>query len=683
MPARPKSTNTGVSQPNIILLEEYGALAAAISSALRKFAPRHVGAIARSVKELEKLSGGSSPELFILDVDPPWAGITTCLEQLRVSHPDARVLVIGTAIPPEIATERGSYGGLQFVEKPFELAAFGAAVQALLGPWREKEGRGSLRALSTIDVLLLHCAAGANLILEVRSRARVGEIHIAAGRISHAEAGKRKGEDALAEILNWPKVRLSERRLSGEQRRTIGNEWPALIIEALRESQPEISEPAEPQPPVAEPKTGKKIVVVDDTEMLLIFVEDILAGADPNWQITTAMSGSEGLLEIEQVDPDLVLLDYSLPDFNGDEVCRRLLENQQTAHIPVLMMSGHVQQMDATAARFPNVVATIEKPFLSDALVELVQRTLAGDRPMVERAPPQPVYSPIIEPIAPPPPKQEIAPEPILPPPPSPPPRQAISREPRRRVRHEPVAAPPAPTPVKLEEKIAPPEPAARVVTSPTLAPAQAHFERHATAPISPPAVRIAPTDGNGAILGLFLEVLSMQLTSQLQMGAIRARPASLTASLRLQSAAARNAIPAETGFQIGPAKFSGEGRISALRLMPTSKPLQPAQMRNAFEIGGVAVIPNDTRVRVQLTPAGTTPMTMELIAHLELSAVELTSNFQVAQLILDWPTNAVRITLNPKAPEQTAAKFEMRVEKLDSTGRIAELLLSPIRQGR
>ena len=85
MPARPKSTNTGVSQPNIILLEEYDALAAAISSALRKFAPQHVGAIVRSVKELEKLSAESTPELFILDVDPPWAGITTCLEQAAAS----------------------------------------------------------------------------------------------------------------------------------------------------------------------------------------------------------------------------------------------------------------------------------------------------------------------------------------------------------------------------------------------------------------------------------------------------------------------------------------------------------------------------------------------------------------------------------------------------------------------
>ena len=102
--------------------------------------------------------------------------------------------------------------------------------------------------------------------------------------------------------------------------------------------------------------------------------------------------------------------------------------------------------------------------------------------------------------------------------------------------------------------------------------------------------------------------------------------------------------------------------------------------MRNAFEIGGVAVIPNETRARVQLTPAGTTPMTVELLAHLELDSVELTPNFQVAQLILTWPTSAVRVTLNPKAPEQTAAQFQMRVEKLDDAGRIAELLLSPIR---
>jgi DNA-binding response OmpR family regulator len=648
VPARSKSINTDVPQPSIVLLEEYDALAAAIGSALKKFAPEHAGVVARSVKELEKLGTELEPELFIFDVDPPWPGITNCLNQLRDSHSKARALVIGTAIPSKIAAERGLLGGLQFVEKPFELAAFGAAVQALLGPWRESESRGTLRALSTIDVILLHCAAGGNVALEVRSRARTGEIHIAAGQVSHAETGKLKGDDAFAQILSWAKPHLSEKRLSGSPRRTISPDWPSIVVEALREAQPEVPEPPRLPLRTTEPKIAKKIVVIDDTEMLLIFVEDVLATAEPELQITTAASATQGLKEIARVRPDLVLLDYSLPDFNGDEVCRQLLVNRETAKVPVLMMSGHVQEMNATATRFANVVAQIEKPFLSDALVDLVRKTLAGDLKPLPKIDAVPTPAPTPAEPAPAPPIVK----------PTPPPR-------------------PAPPPPRPEPKLEPPP--TRILREPIPTPIEPLLE--VRRPLSTTsAVRIAPTDGSGAILGLFLEVLSMQLTSQLQMGAIRARPAAFMASLRLQSATARNAIPAETGFQIGPAQFSSEGRISMLRLLPTAKPLQPAQMRNAFEIGGVTVIPNETRARVQLTPSGTTPMTIELLAHLELSAVELTSNFQVAQLILNWPTNAVRVTLNPKAPEQTAAQFQMRVEKLDNSGRIAELLLSPIR---
>ena len=664
MPARSKSNNTNVSQPNIVLLEEYDALAAAIPTALRKFAPQHACTVARSIKELGKLAPELDPDLFIFDVDPPWAGITDCLEQLRDWHPKARALVIGTALPPEIAVERSFSGGLQFIQKPFELATFGAAVQALLGPWRESESRGTLRALSIIDILLLHCAAGVNVIVDVRSRTRTGEIHVVGGQVSHAEAGKLKGEDALAAMLGWPKSHFSERKFSGSPRRTISSAWPTIVVEALREAQSEISEPQRPQPPVTESKTGKRLVVIDDTEMLLIFVEDVLATAEPDWQITTAVNGSEGLRAIERVNPDIVLLDYNLPDFNGDEVCRRLLENERTASVPVLMMSGHVAQMNMTAQRFRNVVETIEKPFLSDALVELVRRTIASGKSVAAKNAPRPDVSSAIAKPAAPLPKKEAPPKPIQPPPPQP-------------------LAPPPPV---VRESVVRPRPREEITPPPVIArepvriPIESRIEQRKTAATAP-AISVAPTDGSGAILGLFLEVISMQLTSQLQMGAIRARPASLMASLRLESAAARNAIPAETGFQIGAAQFSSEGRISVLRLLPTLTPLQRGQTRNAFEIGGVAVIPNETRARVQLTPAGTTPMTMELWAHLELSAVELTPNFQVAQLILNWITNAVRVTLNPKSPEQTAARFQMRIQKLDSAGRIAELLLTPIKQ--
>ncbi len=625
MPARRKSTSADVPQRSILLLEEYDALAAAISSALRKFAPQHFGAVARSIAEAEKLASELDPELFVVDVDPPWTGLTNFLEKMRTAHPNSRALIIGSAIPAQIAAERGASGALQFVEKPFDLAAFGAAVQALLGPWREQEGRGTLSALNAIDVVLSHCAADSNIVVDLRSGTRTGEIHIAGGQVVHAATGRLKGEDALGEILSWSKPSVGEKKLSVSPHRSITN-WAAILVETLGEVAPEISEPL--RAPTTPPRAGKRIVVVDDTEMLLIFVEDILATADPQLQITTALSASEGLREIERIVPDLVLLDYSLPDFNGDELCERLLENETTARVPVLMMSGHIPEMNAAAARLPNVVAKIEKPFLSDAFVDLVHQTLNTKHVFERQIEERPRAPAISEPAPMPPPLQ----------------KQIVAEPPRR---------PPA-----------------------TLAPVESHIEEHA--PTTVPTIRVAPADGNAAVLGLFLEVVSMQLTSELQMGAIRARPASLTASLRLQSASARAAIPTELGFQLGPTKLSGQGRISTMRVVPTSRPFQPAQMRTAFEIGGVALIPNETRARVQLTPAGTTPMTMELRAHLELNAVDLTPGFQVAQLILNWSTNMVRVTLNPKAPEQTAARFDLRVLKLDDSGRIAELLLSP-----
>ena len=633
MPARRKSANADVPQRNILLLEEYDALAAAISSALKKFAPEHSSKVAHSLAEAEKFASDRDPDLFILDVDPPWAGLTNFLQKLRAVHPSARALVIGGAIPSEIAEARGSSGALQFVEKPFDLAAFGAAVQALLGPWQERDGRGNLGALNAIDVVLAHSAANSSIVLELRSGARTGEIQIAGGQVLHATTGKLKGEDALQEILNWSKARLDEKKLSGSALRTIPN-WQAIVVEALREVEAEVRETRKPELETVPAGAGKKIVVVDDTEMLLIFVEDILATADPELQITTALSASEGLQQIERIIPDLVLLDYSLPDFNGDELCERLLENERTAHVPILMMSGHIAQMNAAAARLPNVIAKIEKPFLSDEFVDLVRQTLAAEHAIEKQFEEEPLEPTILFESTPPPPlPKEIVPE---------------------KPRHAP--------------------------TTTTLAPVESHIEERTPMTPSPPTIRVAPADGNAAVLGIFLEVLSMQLTPQLQMGAIRARPASLIASLRLQSAAARSAIPAEIGFQLGPTKLNRDGRISMVRLLPTSKPFQPTQTRTSFEIGGVALIPNETRARVQLTPAGTTPMTMELITHLELNAVELSASFQVAQLILNWTTNAVRVTLNPKAPEQTAAKFELRVVRLDGSGRIAELLLQPIK---
>ena len=68
------------------------------------------------------------------------------------------MIVIASGTSPEFAAERYGPNAIQFVEKPFELADFGAAVQALLGPWTEAssgDSRGTLRDLNLRDLVPL------------------------------------------------------------------------------------------------------------------------------------------------------------------------------------------------------------------------------------------------------------------------------------------------------------------------------------------------------------------------------------------------------------------------------------------------------------------------------------------------------------------------------------------------
>ena len=406
MPASQESpAGTALS---VLLIEEYDALAAAITSALKKFAPQHRTRVVESLGEAEAVAAEIQPQLLIIDLDPPHPHTVALLNRIGPAHPDTRVLVIASGTSPEFASERYGPNAIQFVEKPFELADFGAAVQALLGPWTEAssgDSRGTLRDLNLRDLVPLECVSGATAVLQIEAAGeRAGEIHFLNGHICHASASGLGGIDALHEMMRWESLRGTETERAVGAPCTIQGPWLHVFLEALRRAKPRAKELPAPSPSVpsvkeAKPalgqaKSGKKIVVIDDTEMLLIFVEDSLSLADPSLQIVTAFTGGEGVRRAEAIMPDLVLLDYSLPDLRGDQICERLLQNEATARIPVVMMSGHVPEMMATAERYPNVVATIAKPFMSEALVQLVNETLAKGRlPSAPKEKPAPVLT--------------------------------------------------------------------------------------------------------------------------------------------------------------------------------------------------------------------------------------------------------------------------------------------------
>lgn len=379
----------------VLLVEEYDALAAAISAALKKFAPD------RPIRRARTLDAGifkeAAPALVIIDFDPPLAGPLEFLQKLRASAPNARLLVIAAGLPGEIYL-RELPTVATYIPKPFGLDDLGHAIRQLL-----EEPPGTPRAVAHLglsDIVPLLALADTSGVVRLAPAPRnpSGQLHFAKGQLLHASVSGLTGLDALREMLRWGSAEfgMTEHALAAE--RSLEHSWATNLLRAHRslpvpvESSPTTPEkppPAASAAPPPIPRDGKKVLVIDDTETLRIFVEEMLAASDPRLQITAAPTAGDGLQLCRAFRPELILLDYSLPDFNGDEVCRRLLEDETLAAIPIIMMSGHTAPMNETAARYENVVATLPKPFLSETLVDLVTRTLA--HPPARRPRPSPL----------------------------------------------------------------------------------------------------------------------------------------------------------------------------------------------------------------------------------------------------------------------------------------------------
>lgn len=109
-----------------------------------------------------------------------------------------------------------------------------------------------------------------------------------------------------------------------------------------------------------------QILVIDDSRTILKMVECHLTQA--GYRVSTTATAEEGVAAAASLRPDLILLDHQLPGTTGDEVCRKLLANESTARIPVVISSAMRNRAFASYTEFPNVVDQIPKPFTPDLL---------------------------------------------------------------------------------------------------------------------------------------------------------------------------------------------------------------------------------------------------------------------------------------------------------------------------
>lgn len=143
-----------------------------------------------------------------------------------------------------------------------------------------------------------------------------------------------------------------------------------------------------------------KILAIDDSLTLREFIQRCLVRQSADYRVVLAKDGTEGLALAASEQPDLILLDFVLPDMKGDEVCRRLQADSKTAGLPVVLMSSSAADIKRTQSQFENVVKAIAKPFTPELLCSAVAHALreTADRMPVAAAATPATAAPVTSP---------------------------------------------------------------------------------------------------------------------------------------------------------------------------------------------------------------------------------------------------------------------------------------------
>lgn len=116
-----------------------------------------------------------------------------------------------------------------------------------------------------------------------------------------------------------------------------------------------------------ETDTRRVLVVDDDPQIVNLFVD--LLERDGRFKVETAGTGYDAGLLTESFRPHLVILDYMLPDINGNVVCERIRAREALRDTKIVIVSGVVREDEIAALKAAGAHDFIRKPFDVDELI--------------------------------------------------------------------------------------------------------------------------------------------------------------------------------------------------------------------------------------------------------------------------------------------------------------------------
>jgi two-component system cell cycle response regulator DivK len=121
------------------------------------------------------------------------------------------------------------------------------------------------------------------------------------------------------------------------------------------------------------------LLIVEDFEELYELYSDFLAGA--GFAVEGSDNGVEAVEEARRSRPDLILMDLALPRMSGWEAIQRIKTGDETRHIPIIALTGHVAQHFDELARQAGADVVLLKPCPLNQLLGEVERLLRHSAP--------------------------------------------------------------------------------------------------------------------------------------------------------------------------------------------------------------------------------------------------------------------------------------------------------------
>ena len=126
----------------------------------------------------------------------------------------------------------------------------------------------------------------------------------------------------------------------------------------------------------------KKIFILDDDTVALYSLKDLLVMS--GFEVEVSQGAKDVLEKLKDFHPDLILLDLLMPNLGGLEVCEMLDNDSQLRNVPVIVVSGLVDEADIKKAYRLGVVGYITKPYSIEKMLHEINRAITSKENRIE-----------------------------------------------------------------------------------------------------------------------------------------------------------------------------------------------------------------------------------------------------------------------------------------------------------